>query len=659
MSLEDYYNKLMGLFDELLRLKPLHHCTCDEAYRTLTQDESSRGIAQGKVAQEEVHIFAAVPQGRSTTPYDRIDKSKLYSSHCRTPRHDLFTCFKLHGYPEWWAERSRRGQGSSSRTGAVARPAASSSTGISHARGGIVVAHAVVGLVHQCKASTSDVGQQLEPEQVTALLSLLNPSSHDTITGNLNGSDQGIHSISSWIIDTGASHHVTGNYDCLTHITNIFECSIGLPNGTIAIAIEVGHISLHGGLILTRVLYVRHLNCSLLSVSQLTDDINCCVRFTNSLCAIQDQRTGTLIGAGECKEGLYYFWEISMVCVVTIPRSSSFELWHRRLGHPSDRVLKLVPEIKATVVTGSKFAPRSRKCIFVGYLNGKKGWKVYDLASGEFFVSRDVTFHEGEFPFDVASGSASSISEQPVSVFFDEDDEPPVSVFFDEDDETRLLQGADVVHEEADVVAPLATSIASPSTKTLGRGLSTKHPSFLLQNYVTNTVRKLSTSPSSSPSSGSSGTRYPLAHYVNCDKFALGHRMFLAAVFPGVEPRSYSEAVKDVGWRDAMNKELVALEQNKTCELVSLPPGKKAFGCKWVYKIKYHSDGSLERLKAHLLIFGNHQVEGLDYHETFAPVAKMVTVRAFLAVALARNWELHQMDVHNAFLLLENYSTFS
>ncbi|CAH9050004.1 unnamed protein product, partial [Cuscuta epithymum] len=99
-----------------------------------------------------------------------------------------------------------------------------------------------------------------------------------------------------------------------------------------------------------------------------------------------------------------------------------------------------------------------------------------------------------------------------------------------------------------------------------------------------------------------------------------------------------------------MKAEIQALENNSTWSLVPLPPGKRALGCRWVYKVKHKSDGTVERLKARLVIFGNRQVAGLDYTETFAPVAKMVTVRAFRAIAACKHWELHQMDVHNAFL---------
>lgn len=69
-----------------------------------------------------------------------------------------------------------------------------------------------------------------------------------------------------------------------------------------------------------------------------------------------------------------------------------------------------------------------------------------------------------------------------------------------------------------------------------------------------------------------------------------------------------------------------------------------------MYKIKRKSYGSIERYTAQLVILGNAHIEGSDYHETFAPVAKMVTVHTLLFVAAARKWEVHQMDVSNAFL---------
>ncbi|GKV47882.1 hypothetical protein SLEP1_g54737 [Rubroshorea leprosula] len=102
--------------------------------------------------------------------------------------------------------------------------------------------------------------------------------------------------------------------------------------------------------------------------------------------------------------------------------------------------------------------------------------------------------------------------------------------------------------------------------------------------------------------------------------------------------------------RQAMETEIKALGDNQTWILTELPEGKVPIGCKWVYKIKYKTDGTIERYKACLVAKGFTQQEGLDYHETFAPVAKLVTLRCLLAVAANQNWSLHQLDVQNAFL---------
>jgi Reverse transcriptase (RNA-dependent DNA polymerase) len=99
-----------------------------------------------------------------------------------------------------------------------------------------------------------------------------------------------------------------------------------------------------------------------------------------------------------------------------------------------------------------------------------------------------------------------------------------------------------------------------------------------------------------------------------------------------------------------MEEELHALEKNQTWTVCPLPKNKKPVGCKWVYKIKCNSDGTIKRYNARLVAKGYTQTYGIDYHETFAPVVKMNTVRILLSIAINNSWELHQMDVKNAFL---------
>lgn len=99
-----------------------------------------------------------------------------------------------------------------------------------------------------------------------------------------------------------------------------------------------------------------------------------------------------------------------------------------------------------------------------------------------------------------------------------------------------------------------------------------------------------------------------------------------------------------------MQTELAALKANRTWTLTILPPHKKAIGCKWVYKIKRHLNGTIERCKARLGAKGYTQMQGVDYHETFSPVAKLTTVRVLLSLAVAKGWSIQQLDVNNAFL---------
>ena len=115
-------------------------------------------------------------------------------------------------------------------------------------------------------------------------------------------------------------------------------------------------------------------------------------------------------------------------------------------------------------------------------------------------------------------------------------------------------------------------------------------------------------------------------------------------------PRSISEALQNPHWVQAMQAEMAALQHNHTWDLVSLPPGEKTVGCKWVYAVKHLPDGSIDRYKARLVAKGFTQIPGKDFSATFAPVAKLTTVRLLVSLAASQSWPLYQLDVKNAFL---------
>ena len=117
-----------------------------------------------------------------------------------------------------------------------------------------------------------------------------------------------------------------------------------------------------------------------------------------------------------------------------------------------------------------------------------------------------------------------------------------------------------------------------------------------------------------------------------------------------VEPASHRTALSEPAWRAAMEAEFEALQANKTWILVPRPPGTNIVGSKWIFKTKFRPDGSVDKYKARLVARGFTRQYGIDYHDTFSPVVKPVTVHLVLSLAVSRGWCLRQIDVSNAFL---------
>ncbi|KAI5421707.1 hypothetical protein KIW84_045219 [Lathyrus oleraceus] len=215
---------------------------------------------------------------------------------------------------------------------------------------------------------------------------------------------------------------------------------------------------------------------------------------------------------------------------------------------------------------GDKFASRSRKCAFVGYPYGTKGWRMYDLELDDHTLP-DVSFNNNiveDDPFQHVV-TIPAVPSAPVV---------ETTRLHDHERLNGMLPAVPIVShiessspESHDTPPTTEINEEPPTTDTvenLGRGHHVKIPSTKLQDFVTNTISKICPSNYSIALSRPSGAPYPLSEYVNYAKFSPQHMHFLAAVSVAIEPQSFVKAVKDIRWRNSMQLEIEALENNRT-----------------------------------------------------------------------------------------------
>ncbi|KAH9673511.1 Integrase catalytic domain-containing protein [Citrus sinensis] len=255
-----------------------------------------------------------------------------------------------------------------------------------------------------------------------------------------------------------------------------------------------------------------------------------------------------------------------------------------------------------------KFDPKSDVGIFLGYSNSSKAYRVYNKRTLVVEESMHVTFDE-----------SNPSSTEKVVVDDDAGEEEQEEEASNDKQEDAPHEIQEEHHEELNAEQNKGTSQTLPKE---WRYVSS-HPKDVILG---------------DPSRGIT-TRSSLRN--TCE-----HNAFISQI----EPKSFEDAENDESWIMAMQEELNQFERNNVWELVPKPEYQSVIGTKWVFRNKMDESGVVVRNKARLVAQGYNQEEGIDFDETFAPVARLESIRMLLAYACHKDFILFQMDVKSAFL---------
>ena len=246
-----------------------------------------------------------------------------------------------------------------------------------------------------------------------------------------------------------------------------------------------------------------------------------------------------------------------------------------------------------------KLDKKSKKMRFVGYSLASKGYRLLDETNRKMYIRRDVEFNENDF------GQKQTMTTEP---------EPRC-------EEAKRNEVPPRKDEEGE------------------------------QGEMKKLEEDTPEEPRQSVRTRKAPVRYGYDEYADTATHHVHHVAYHLSEID--EPTTMQEARSSdhaAEWKVATDSEYNSLIENKTWELVELPQGRKAVGCKWVFKLKHAGDDTVERFKARLVAKGYAQKCGIDYDETFSPVVRFSSIRFLLAFAVQNDLLIHQMDVETAFL---------
>lgn len=299
-----------------------------------------------------------------------------------------------------------------------------------------------------------------------------------------------------------------------------------------------------------------------------------------------------------------------------------------------------------------KFAPRAKSCIFIGYSEQCKGYRIWSPADQKVIVSRDVKFLE---QLTEGEGYEEFLSDDVYCQQEKNDDEITYQNVdlntrqtindreIDEVKEIEMNESDDYVSDEnVDEVNDEAVSTTSKTVRGRGRPRIVRTGNRGRPRKVYNEI-DVRINEISDPEDVPELIRNVegIEFHDNPEEYAAIADLSLKQAF--TQPDS-SE------WREAYKSEISSIIENKTFRIIDRPKNVNVIGCKVVLKEKLKADGSVERKKARLVVQGYNQREGEDFNETFAPVVRISSIRTIMALAVEYDMEIHQLDVVTAFL---------
>ncbi|RVX10878.1 Retrovirus-related Pol polyprotein from transposon TNT 1-94 [Vitis vinifera] len=370
--------------------------------------------------------------------------------------------------------------------------------------------------------------------------------------------------------------------------------------------------------------------------------------------------------------------EVARVLTFQFPRQLLLKKFPHTRAASSDLPLKVfgcTAFVHVYPQNRSKFAPRANKCIFLGYSPTQKGYKCYSPTNKRFYTTMDVSFFEHVFFYPKSHVQGESMNEHQVweslleVVPFSHSESPNPS----QSAPTELSTPMPSSVQSPTPIQPIAPQLANENLQVYIRRRKRQELKHGLQPTCGQYIDSISSLPeenigedragevsipniddSTLPIALSKGVRrctdHPIGNYVTYEGLSPSYRAFSTSLDDTQVPNTIQEAFKISKWKKAVQDEIDALEKNGTWTITDLPVGKRPMGYKWIFSIKYKADGSIERFKARLVARGFTQSYGIDYQETFAPVAKLNTIRILLSLAVNQDWCLQQLDIKNAFL---------